>query len=101
MNIDAITPQEMRFNPPNFDALQVADGIADEYGLIGEWTQLEGERDQNFRLSIDDGRKFVVKIAGPDEDTDVVDFQAQALLYFKENFPQIPVPRIFRTKSGH
>ena len=65
MNTDAITPQDMRFNPPSFDAAEVAGKVADEYGLIGEWALLEGERDQNFRLRTEDGRKFVVKIAGP------------------------------------
>ncbi len=101
MNIDAITPNDMRFNPPGFDAADVAEKIAGEYDLSGKWTALEGERDQNFRLSTEEGRKFVVKIAGPDEDPDLADFQVKALLFLEKNSPHIPVPRIFRTKSGH
>ena len=90
----------MRFNPPTFDAATVADKVADEYGLTGEWAPLVGERDQNFRLSTEDGRKFVVKIAGPDEDPDLADFQVQALLFLEKGSPQIPVPRIIRAKTG-
>ena len=98
MNI--FTPQDMRFNPPTFDAATVADKVADEYGLTGEWAPLVGERDQNFRLNTEDGRKFVVKIAGPDEDPDLADFQVQALLFLEKGSPQIPVPRIVRAKTG-
>jgi hypothetical protein len=101
MDMDTVTPQNMRFNPPTFDEAAVAEKIADAYGLIGQWAPLTGERDQNFRLRTEDGRKFVVKIAGPDEDPDVADFQVQALLYLEKGSPQIPVPRIIRTKAGN
>jgi len=98
--MNVFTPQDMRFNPPTFDAATVADKVEDEYGLAGEWAALVGERDQNFRLSTEDGRKFVVKIAGPDEDPELADFQVQALLFLEKGSPQIPVPRIVRTKTG-
>lgn len=91
----------MRFNPPTFGEAEVAEKVADEYGLIGEWAPLTGERDQNFRLRTEDGRKFVVKIAGPDEDPDIADFQVQALLYLEKGSPQMPVPRIIRTKTNN
>ena len=100
MNMNVFTARDMRFNPPTFDATIVAEKVADEYGLIGEWTPVVGERDQNFRLSTKDGHKFVVKIAGPDEDPDLADFQVQALLFLENDSPQIPVPRIIRAKTG-
>jgi len=100
MAMNVFTPQDMRFNPPAFEAATVAEKVADEYGLSGEWAPLVGERDQNFRLSAEDGRKFVVKIAGPDEDPDLADFQVRALLFLEKGSPQIPVPRIIRTKTG-
>jgi len=101
MNMDVFTPRDMRFNPPTFDATIVAEKVADEYGLIGEWTPIVGERDQNFQLCTEGGHKFVVKIAGPDEDPDLADFQVQALLFLENDSPQIPVPRIIRAKTGH
>ena len=100
MNMDGITARDMRFNPPSFDPAEVAAKVADDYGLIGEWAPLTGERDQNIRLRAQDGRKFVVKISGPDEDPDVADLQVQALLFLEKGSPQIPVPRIIRTKTG-
>lgn len=99
--MDAITPQDMRFNPPTFAAAEVAEAVADLYSLSGEWIPLAGERDQNFQLRTEDGRKFVVKIAGPDEDPELADFQVQALLFLEQGSPQIPVPRINRTKTGN
>lgn len=100
MDIDSITPQDMRFNPPTFDETEVAQRTADQYCLEGHWTSLVGERDQNFRLTEHDGKKYVVKIAGPDEKPDITNFQVEALLYLENGSPQIPVPRIVRTKSG-
>ena len=100
MDIDSITPQDMRFNPPTFSATEVAQEIADAYGLEGQWDSLVGERDQNFRLKAENGKNYVVKIAGRDEDPDITDFQVKALLYLEKGSPQLPVPRIVRTRSG-
>lgn len=99
LNLDKIDPRDLGFNPPLFDPENVAEVLAQEYGIEGELSALVGERDQNFRLDAADGRKFVVKIAGPDENPDVIDFQLQALLYLKKNAPQVPAPRIFRGKT--
>ena len=100
MNLDKIDPQDLRFNPPLFDPADVAEIIGHEYGLAGAFSALVGERDQNFRLETADGRKFVVKIAGPDENPDVIDFQIQALLHLEKNAPHIPTPRLVRGKTG-
>jgi hydroxylysine kinase len=101
MDIDSITPQEMRFNPPSFDAADLAQTCAIEYGLAGSWDSLVGERDQNFRLRAVNGQDYVVKIAGRDEDPDITDFQVEALLYLQQGSPLIPVPRIVRNKLGN
>ena len=93
MNMDGITARDMRFNPPSFDPAEVAAKVADDYSLIGEWAPLTGERDQNIRLRAQDGRKFVVKISGPDEDPDLADLQVQALLFLE-------VPLSISTRSG-
>ena len=100
MDTDSITPQDMRFNPPIFDETEVAQRIAEQYSLEGKWSSLDGERDQNFLLKKDDGEKYVVKIAGPDEVSDITNFQVEALLYLENGSPHIPVPRIVRTNSG-
>lgn len=100
----AVTAADMRFNPPSFEVEVLARRVKEIYGLEGDWTSLEGERDQNFRLSCrsedSETRRVVVKIAGSDEDVDVTDFQVQALLYLQANSPELPVPRIVPTGGG-
>jgi len=98
---DKVTARDMRFNPPTFAVAELAEKVANEYGLKGQWSPLTGERDQNFRLETEDGHGFVVKIAGPDENSDVADFQVQALRNLETNNPQIPVPRIVRDRAGN
>ncbi|RLA00206.1 MAG: hypothetical protein DRQ47_09825 [Gammaproteobacteria bacterium] len=101
MDIDTITEDDMRFNPPRFSENEIAAKVKAIYGLSGLWSTLVGERDQNFRLITDGGQKYVVKIAGPDEDLDVSDFQVQALIHLEKVSPNIPVPRIIRTNAGN
>ncbi len=100
MNIDSITAQDMRFNPSSFNAVEVAQKIAADYALVGQWESLVGERDQNFQLCAGNGQNYVVKISGRDEGPDITDFQVEALLYLEQGSPQIPVPRLVRTTSG-
>ncbi|MDP6993099.1 MAG: phosphotransferase, partial [Woeseiaceae bacterium] len=54
---------------------------AARYGWQVTVRSLVSERDQNFRLALGDGRKFVLKIANAAEDPQVTDFQIQALLH--------------------
>lgn len=97
LDMDVITLEDMRFNPPDFPVELVATHVAREYGLEGSWQPLDGERDQNFRLVTPEGNVFVVKIAGPDEDPAITDFQVQALLHLERGSPELPVPRLVRT----
>lgn len=98
-------PTNMRFNPPTFEVSAIAARIEEVFGLEGKWSPLDGERDQNFRLSCANAQQgsqdFVVKIAGPDEDLDITDFQVQALLYLQATNPELPVPRIVYTTQGN
>ncbi len=100
MDIDTLTPNDMRFNPPDFSVESIAPLIRDVYGLRGSWTSLDGERDQNFKLVSADGDAYVVKIAGPDEAPALTDFQVQALLHLHAHSPALPVPRLVRTLAG-
>ena len=101
MDIDSVTPEDMRFNPPGFAVDEIASLVGDEYRLSGEWSPLPGERDQNFRLRCEAGEGYVVKIAGRDEDPDITDFQVQALLHLESSNPSIPLPRLMRTAAGN
>jgi Ser/Thr protein kinase RdoA (MazF antagonist) len=92
-----LTPEDLRFNPPSFGASALLGTAAKLFGVSGA---LEGERDQNHRLTTDDGRQLVLKVSGPLEDPAVVDFQVQALLHLERVDPRLPVPRIQPTLDG-
>jgi 4-aminobutyrate aminotransferase-like enzyme/aminoglycoside phosphotransferase (APT) family kinase protein len=79
--------------PPNIPLPEVEQFIAHHF-KNGKLTRLDGERDQNYRLEIQDGRKFVVKISQPDDDghRQVVD-QARALQHIADA-ADLPVPKL-------
>lgn len=95
-----LTPEELRFAPPELDEASVAGFVERHWGLRGTLRRLAGERDQNFRLRLDDGRQFVIKIASPLEDPALVDYQVQALLHIARRDNDLPTPRILPATDG-
>lgn len=85
--------------PPAVPLETVRPFIRFAYGLEGEWTALEGERDQNFRLKMA-GRSVVVKLCHPDEGDDALISQIGALDHIAFTDPTLPVPKVIRTRSG-
>ncbi|RVD46291.1 aminotransferase class III-fold pyridoxal phosphate-dependent enzyme [Mesorhizobium sp. M4B.F.Ca.ET.169.01.1.1] len=85
---------------PQLDLEPVADHVLEHYGLSGEWHQLGGEREQNYRLVTAAGEKFVVKIASLEEDEESLIFQAKALEHIEQVDPALQVPRVRRTIAG-
>ena len=61
---------------------------------------LESERDQNFRLSTPAGDEWVLKIANPAEDPEVLDLQTRALVHIAHVDPELRVPRVGMTVDG-
>jgi hydroxylysine kinase len=86
--------------PPDVAPPVLARLLRDEYGLDGELETLVSERDQNFRLTASDGRRFVVKVANADEDESSAEFQVRAMQYLEQNRCPIPVPALVPTRSG-
>jgi Ser/Thr protein kinase RdoA (MazF antagonist) len=72
-----------------------------EYGLEGALAPLVSERDQNFRVSMADGRQFVFKIANRAESSVTTDFQIKALLHIEQMQCSVATPRIVRTLAGN
>ncbi len=70
------------------------------FGLTGDLYPLASERDQNFRLSTDDGETFVLKISNAGESPTVLDFQVKALEHIARQAPHLPVPHIVRGADG-
>ncbi|WP_082728041.1 phosphotransferase [Burkholderia mayonis] len=72
----------------------------DVYGLRAKATALSGERDQNFRLRLEDGRAYVLKATHPAEARGVTDFQTRAQLHVEQADPTLPIPRLIPTLNG-
>jgi Ser/Thr protein kinase RdoA (MazF antagonist) len=96
----ALTLKDLRFTPPTFPEAQLLNFAEKTYGLTGTLKPLKGERDQNHKLTTADGKDYVLKIAGSDEDPALVDFQVQALLHIEQVAPDLSVPRIIPTLEG-
>ncbi|MCH7853593.1 MAG: phosphotransferase [Proteobacteria bacterium] len=87
--------------PPAFTLQQAVNIARDHYGLDVTAAVLVSERDQNFRLASDDGKRYVLKIANALEDPVVTDFQLQALLHMQAKADAfIKTPTVLRTTSG-
>lgn len=70
------------------------------FGMDGVVRGLAGERDRNFHLRDSAGREYVVKIAHPEEDPDVIDLQSKVLQHVAFRDPALPVPRVMELLSG-
>jgi len=95
-----LTLADFRFEPPQFPPAQLAAIASQFYGIKGEHKPLRGERDQNTRITLQDGKQFVLKVSGALEDPSVVDFQARALQHIAVQDPTLPVPRMIPGKNG-
>jgi 4-aminobutyrate aminotransferase-like enzyme/Ser/Thr protein kinase RdoA (MazF antagonist) len=85
---------------PTFGAHEAARIAASAFGITGTASPLVSERDQNFRIAVEDGPGWVLKISNAAEDPGVVDMQAQAMLHIARTAPELPVMRIGRTLDG-
>lgn len=95
-----LTPEELRFVPPALPESKLIEFVGGAWNIAGRLEPLAGERDQNFRLTSENGRRYVLKIGSPLEDLSLVDYQVQALLRIEATDATIPVPRIVRSNSG-
>ena len=102
MNVGEVilTPEDLRFVPPELPQEAILRVLEDQYGLTGTLEPLAGERDQNHRLRTPDGALYVSKVSSLQEDPAVIDFQISALLHLQQKDPELPVPRLLRTRDG-
>jgi 4-aminobutyrate aminotransferase-like enzyme/Ser/Thr protein kinase RdoA (MazF antagonist) len=68
------------------------------YGLDAKATPLHGERDRNFRLSVNE-RAYVLKVIDPAMDAGTLECQTLVLAHLAEQAPELPVPRIILTEQ--
>jgi len=86
--------------PPALSAFETEVIAADHFQIHARAHLLVSERDQNFRLEADDGRRFVIKFSNSAERLEVIDFQNQALLHVAARDPALPLPRVIPGMDG-
>ena len=91
--------QSIAVEPPGFDASVVAEAVAEQFGLSGDYTLLVSERDQNFCLTTGNNDRYLVKVTSPVEPHDVTNFQIAALNHLAKCGVS-GVPRNVQTISG-
>ncbi len=70
--------------PPRFSAAAAEDAARALYSVVAVATALPSERDQNFKLSTADGRRFVLKIANLGERRELLEAENQVLTLLRE-----------------
>lgn len=95
-----LTIADLRFDPPNLPLGELRQLAMEHFGIQGEFTALDGERDQNHRVRTEDGQQFVFKISGFDEPLDGVEMQVLALRHIEQRDPDLPVPRMIADLRG-
>ncbi|MFC0409800.1 phosphotransferase [Roseomonas elaeocarpi] len=97
---DLLTDRLMLAPPPAVETAPLLAVLRRHWGLDGILTPLSGERDRNFRLLPPAGAPLLVKLAHPDEDPAITDFQNAALLHLEQAAPDLPLPRLLRPRDG-
>lgn len=89
---------------PNFPQLSlplIEECLTREYELQGKFIELPGYIDLNFRLTNNDGRQYVVKIANSKQCHKTLEFENLALaLVNGANLDSIATPRVIKNSSG-
>ncbi len=70
------------------------------FGVAGTADRLVSERDQNFRLTLADGSRWVLKISNEVEDAAVVDMEVEAVRHVARMDPALPVAVARLAESG-
>jgi len=95
-----LTIADLNFDPPRFSESELQRIAGRCFDIGGEFSRLEGERDQNCRITNSNGEKFVLKISGAGEDPLAVDFQIKALQHIARKDENLPVPRVVPGRGG-
>jgi Ser/Thr protein kinase RdoA (MazF antagonist) len=82
---------------PAAEAEQLA---RDRYGLDTTAAPLATEKDDTFRLTGGDGRRWILKVAHPAEPAAEIDFQVELLRHVARADPVLPVPQVLPDRDG-
>jgi Ser/Thr protein kinase RdoA (MazF antagonist) len=83
---------------PQFAEQDAVSIVKDLYGIQVTVNLLPSERDQNFRITVETGDRFVLKIANASEDPTMLDCQNQAMQHLSRHVTFCP--KVVAAKSG-
>ncbi len=86
--------------PPTLTPADAERVLRDVYGLQGHVDALPSERDQNFRLTTPDARRFVLKVSHADESRSVLEQQHRVLDHLRARVTELEIPQVVPTLSG-
>ena len=89
----------MEYQDLKISASQAKEILTSLYGIQGNIAELPGDVDFNFRVKVDDGDGYILKVSRPDQDEDYLNFQQEILIHL-ENYTEITSPRTIENKDG-
>lgn len=87
-------------NVPHIPFTEVESRVNTLYGIKGDYTQLNSERDLCYRIKLASSQSYVLKISNAAEPEGIVDFQVKALDHLASFDEALPIPRMVRTTSN-
>ncbi|WOC15732.1 Acetylornithine/succinyldiaminopimelate aminotransferase [Pseudochrobactrum sp. MP213Fo] len=85
---------------PQFSLSDAASLLHTHYGLSGDLSPLNSERDQNFKVVTAEGKTYILKIVNASEPVVESRFQTALLNHIRDNAGDLPVPHIVPTLKG-
>lgn len=85
---------------PNLDDSTIQRIVHDQFGFDVDVSTLPSERDQNVKLMSKDGKRFVLKIAHPDESLDWLSFENRLFQLLNRSEGENVFPNVFPNKEG-
>ncbi|MEX0837585.1 MAG: aminotransferase class III-fold pyridoxal phosphate-dependent enzyme [Gemmatimonadota bacterium] len=84
---------------PEVDVQEILGAMRQYFDLDGTLSPLPGERDQNYLLETDDGRRYVVKVSSPEEPDPILRFETEMLVKLAAETEGL-LPGVHPAKSG-
>ena len=96
----AATSSVLDERAPDVDAVMARQIAAQKWGLAATVASLRSERDRNFLITTDDGKRLVLKVSNSAESDAVIDLEIAAMAHMHRYQPVLPIPRLVATTDG-
>ena len=91
----------MNYNELKISIEQAEKILFNLFNIKGTASALPGEVDFNFRIKVDDGEGFILKISRPDENEEYLDFQQNLLKFIEVKGENLTAPRVIEDVEGN